>query len=179
MSVPEHRECKAGFPANVKITTTDTVKLFGTTVTNLTIIKLGNEWMCTDGKGTYQYWKFDSNGVTLKAMVKDDGDESWTSVLDDTHWQDFDYFAQKCDFSFILSNSTPKGSCYSECNPTGETLTVCGVECVKYEGTSVLNTSYEFFVNESNNVVYRAKDVSASAITGWNTSVTAFEIPAP
>ncbi len=179
LSVPEHRECKADFPANVKITTTDTVKLFGTTVTNLTIIKLGNEWMCTDGKGTYQYWKFDSNGVTLKAMVKDDGDESWTSVLDDSHWQDFDYFAQKCDFSFIFSNSTPKGSCYSECNPTGETLTVCGVECVKYEGTSVLNTSYEFFVNESNNVVYRAKDVSASAITGWNTSVTAFEIPAP
>ena len=176
LSVPNYRRYQADFPTNVKITTTETT--FGMT-SNLTIIKIGNEWMCTDGKGTYQYWKFDSNGVTLKAMVKDDGDESWTSVLDDSHWQDFDYFAQKCDFSFIFSNSTPKGTCYSECNPTSETLTVCGVECVKYDGTSVLNTSYEFYVNESNNVVYKAKDISTSEITGWDTSVSSFEIAAP
>ena len=180
LSVPNYRRYQADFPTNVKITTTDTVKVFGTTVTNLTIIKLGNEWMCTDNKyGTHQYWKFDNNGVTLKAMVKYDGDENWTSVLDSTHWQDFDYFAQKCDFSFIFSNSTPKGTCYSECNPTNETLTVSGVNCVKYTGTSVLNTSYEFYVNESNNVVYKAKDISSSEITGWDTSVSSFEIPAP
>lgn len=176
LSVPNYRRYQADFPTNVKITTTETA--FGMT-SDLTIIKIGNEWMSTDGKGTYQYWKFDSNGVTLKAMVKDDGDESWTSVLDDSHWQDFDYFAQKCDFSFIFSNSTPKGTCYSECNPTSETLTVCGVECVKYDGTSVLNTSYEFYVNESNNVVYKVKDISTSEITGWDTSVSSFEIAAP
>jgi hypothetical protein len=99
--------------------------------------------------------------------------------LDSTHWQDFDYFAQKCEFSFIFSNSTPKGTCYSECNPTNETLTVSGVNCVKYTGTSVLNTSYEFYVNESNNVVYKAKDISSSEITGWDTSVSNFETPAP
>ncbi len=176
LSVPNYRRYQADFPTNVKITTTETT--FGMT-SNLTIIKIGNEWMSTDKYGTRQYWKFDNNGVTLKAMVKDDGDESWTSVLDDSHWQDFDYFAQKCDFSFIFSNSTPKGTCYSECNPTSETLTVCGVECVKYDGTSVLNTSYEFYVNESNNVVYKAKDISTSEITGWDTSVSSFEIAAP
>ncbi len=176
LSVPNYRRYQADFPTNVQIISTETT--FGMT-SNLTITKIGNEWMCTNGKGTYQYWKFDSNGVTLKAMVKDDGDESWTSVLDDSHWQDFDYFAQKCDFSFIFSNSTPKGTCYSECNPTSETLTVCGVECVKYDGTSVLNTSYEFYVNESNNVVYKAKDISTSEITGWDTSVSSFEIAAP
>ena len=176
LSVPNYRRYQADFPTNVKITTTETT--FGMT-SNLTIIKIGNEWMSTDKYGTRRYWKFDSNGVTLKAMVKDDGDESWTSVLDDSHWQDFDYFAQKCDFSFIFSNSTPKGSCYSECNPTSETLTVCGVECVKYGGSSVLDTKYEFYVNERNNVVYKAKNVSYSEITGWDTSVTAFEIPAP
>lgn len=176
LSVPNYRRYQADFPTNVKITTTETA--FGMT-SNLTIIKIGNEWMSTDKYGTRQYWKFDNNGITLKAMVKDDGDENWTSVLDSTHWQDFDYFAQKCDFSFIFSNSTPKGTCYSECNPTSETLTVCGVECVKYDGTSVLNTSYEFYVNESNNVVYKAKDISSSEITGWDTSVSSFEIAAP
>ncbi|MBO7143941.1 MAG: hypothetical protein J6W13_03845 [Salinivirgaceae bacterium] len=180
VSVPEHRKCKADFPTNVKITTTDTTKMLGTWVTNLTIIKIGNEWMCTNSKeGYHQYWKFDDNGVTLKAMEKDDDDENWTSILDSTHWQDFDYFAQKCSFSFIFSNSTPKGSCYSECNPTSETRTVCGVECVRYGGDDVLNNKLEFFVNESNNVVYKAKDISYSEITGWDTSVTAFEIPAP
>lgn len=176
LSVPNYRRYQADFPTNVQIISTETT--FGMT-TNLTITKIGNEWMSTDKYGTRQYWKFDNNGITLKAMVKDDGDESWTSVLDDSHWQDFDYFAQKCDFSFIFSNSTPKGTCYSECNPTSETLTVCGVECVKYDGTSVLNTSYEFYVNESNNVVYKAKDISTSEITGWDTSVSSFEIAAP
>ena len=176
LSVPNYRRYQADFPTNVKITTTETA--FGMT-SNLTIIKIGNEWMSTDKYGTRQYWKFDNNGITLKAMVKDDGDENWTSVLDSTHWQDFDYFAQKCDFSFIFSNSTPKGTCYSECNPTSETLTVCGVGCVKYDGTSVLNTSYEFYVNESNNVVYKAKDISTSEITGWDTSVSSFDTSAP
>ena len=176
LSVPNYRRYQADFPTNVKITTTETA--FGMT-SNLTIIKIGNEWMSTDKYGTRQYWKFDNNGITLKAMVKDDGDENWTSVLDSTHWQDFDYFAQKCEFSFIFSNSIPKGTCYSECNPTSETLTVCGVECVKYEGTSVLNTSYEFYVNESNNVVYKAKDISTSEITGWDTSVSSFDTSAP
>lgn len=176
LSVPNYRRYQADFPTNVKITTTETA--FEMT-SNLTIIKIGNEWMSTDKYGTRQYWKFDNNGITLKAMVKDDGDENWTSVLDSTHWQDFDYFAQKCDFSFIFSNSTPKGTCYSECNPTSETLTVCGFECVKYDGTSVMSTSYEFYVNESNNVVYKAKDISTSEITGWDTSVSSFEIAAP
>ena len=176
LSVPNYRRYQADFPTNVKITTTETA--FGMT-SNLTIIKIGNEWMSTDKYGTRQYWKFDNNGITLKAMVKDDGDENWTSVLDSTHWQDFDYFAQKCDFSFIFSNSTPKGTCYSECNPTSETLTVCGFECVKYDGTSVMSTSYEFYVNESNNVVYKAKDISTSEITGWDTSVSSFDTSAP
>ena len=179
LTLPNYRKYQIDLPTNLKIETKDVTNFMGTWTTNTTIIKLGNEWMCTSGTGDYSYWKFNADGTTQKAMVKYDGDEEWTSVLDESHWQDFDYFAQNCDFSFIFSNSTPKGDCYKDCNPTNETITVCGVECVKYEGIDVLNTNMEFYVNESNNVVYKSAYLSDSEITSWDTSVTAFEIPAP